>query len=375
MKKVRRWYYNAKRRLNWVDRVVTSKGQKLPDNYKALWQGIVQRTQAARARPEGKIPPSGVGNTDQTPVYFETVSDTTLDHKGVKSVEVRTGGKHKDRVTFQPTCFGDGSKRPGVLIFKAARAPPDGKMPRNGTVAREIMAQGANGYPPDVYLACNPEAYVYGQELRMWRIKAWRRADTRRVVLLDDYKWHKDEGFCNDMEVQNNTGVVHIDGGLTPKAQPLDIVVNRLIKDGVHEKTDSYMLTAPIVNGRMTPPSRQMLATWVAESWAAVPAGVIIRSFISAGLTEADEYDWETRQLHGLDNVHVDCSIREILCDIHLAEGDSVDDLIERLEEQTDDEADDDIPLEQLRHRARSPSGDDGQPPERRQRTLAEELD
>jgi curved DNA-binding protein CbpA len=341
LKRARRWYYAAKRRNNWVDRRVTSKGQKLPDDYLQKWQGIIRRVQAARNQPSGRIPPSHIGNLDQTPILFETVSDTTVDIKGSKSVEVRTGGKHKDRVTFTPTVLADGTKKAGHLTLKAARGPSDGSLPRKRTVAREIRQQTENGYPSTatLRLACNPEAYVYGQELRQWRVQIWghSRDNEKRIMLLDDYKWHKDPSFCEDMSNQTyNTDIVHIDGGLTPKAQPLDIVINRLIKDFVHEKYDLFALTTPIVNGRMTPPSRQLLAQWITEAWDSIKPDTIIRSFISAGITEPEDYSWEEREKYKLDAVHVDCAVREIL--LSSTSEETVDELLERLDDQSDDE-------------------------------------
>ena len=58
-----------------------------------------------------------------------------------------------------------------------------------------------------------------------------------------------------------------IPGGLTPVAQPLDKVINKVFKGHFRDLYDLYILTAPISNtGNPQPPSRQQLATWVVEA-------------------------------------------------------------------------------------------------------------
>ena len=55
-----------------------------------------------------------------------------------------------------------------------------------------------------------------------------------------------------------------IPGGLTPAAQPLDKVINKVFKGHFRDLYDLYIMTAPIGNtGNPQPPSRQLLSTYL----------------------------------------------------------------------------------------------------------------
>ena len=71
-----------------------------------------------------------------------------------------------------------------------------------------------------------------------------------------------------------------IPGSLTPVAQPLDKVINRVFKAYFWDLYDQYILTAPIgKSGNPTPPSRQLLSTWVVEAWEKIPEELVNKSW------------------------------------------------------------------------------------------------
>ena len=47
------------------------------------------------------MPVCEVWNTNQTPVWMETISKKCYDPQGAAEVCIKTGGKHMDRVTVQ----------------------------------------------------------------------------------------------------------------------------------------------------------------------------------------------------------------------------------------------------------------------------------
>jgi hypothetical protein len=65
---------------------------------------------------------SQIGNSDQTPVYFEMPLNTAVHKKGDKNVTVRTGGNEKQRCMVTLCIMGDGRKLPPYIILKRKTA-------------------------------------------------------------------------------------------------------------------------------------------------------------------------------------------------------------------------------------------------------------
>ena len=91
-------------------------------------------------------------------------------------------------------------------------------------------------------------------------------------VLWDEFRGHTSKVakyYCTSLPFLKPE---IIPGGLTPVAQPLDKFINKVFKAYFRDIYDNYILTAPIGNtGNPKPPSRQLLATWVVESWKKIP--------------------------------------------------------------------------------------------------------
>ena len=49
----------------------------------------------------------------------------------------------------------------------------------------------------------------------------------KSILVLDDFKCHRDEGFIADLLKRTNTTVILIPGGLTPLLQPLERMLNK----------------------------------------------------------------------------------------------------------------------------------------------------
>ena len=74
-------------------------------------------------------------------------------------------------------------------------------------------------------------------------------------------------------------------GGITPKAQPLDALVNKIFKGFYRDNYDEYILSAPVneKTGHPIPPSRQLMACWIVDAWGKVPCSLVTRSWIVCG--------------------------------------------------------------------------------------------
>jgi hypothetical protein len=59
----------------------------------------------------------------------------------------------------------------------------------------------------------------------------------------------------------------------------------------MREHYDSYALTAPVNDkGAMIAPSRQLVASWVVSAWDRIPSALVVKAFLSAGITTPEMY-------------------------------------------------------------------------------------
>lgn len=55
---------------------------------------------------------------DEYAIYYQNIYPTTIAHIGEKSVDIRSFGKDKMRITVVLTILADGTKLPPLLIFR-----------------------------------------------------------------------------------------------------------------------------------------------------------------------------------------------------------------------------------------------------------------
>lgn len=78
---------------------------------------------------------------------------------------------------------------------------------------------------------------------------------------MDDYKYHKDEGFLGKLKHEPNTTTTMIPSGLTPVLQSLDRTLNKEFKRQIRARYSRYMLEkdADAKTGKLSPPNRGQL--------------------------------------------------------------------------------------------------------------------
>ena len=105
---------------------------------------------------------------------------------------------------------------------------------------------------------------------------------------MNIYSGHKTEGFKRKLALAN-TDVVHIPGGLTPLAQPLDVVVNKPFKDSLCYHYHQWLLeqveSAHNPEAAMEAPTRQQLSGWIVAAWNEFPEEILRTSFTSCGIS------------------------------------------------------------------------------------------
>ena len=72
-----------------------------------------------------------------------------------------------------------------------------------------------------------------------------------------------------------------MDGGITPKSQPPDVLINKKFKGFLRDLFEEWSLNAPTnpKTGHLLAPSRQLLAQWIVKAWAKVPKEPVWKSW------------------------------------------------------------------------------------------------
>ena len=104
------WLKRFMRRNNLVERRVTSVGQKIPENAQELARNWLKNIKEIREQCQI------VGNIDEIPMWFDLPSTTSIDFKGMKTIQSRTTGKEKLRYTVVLIVLSTGQKLPPMVI-------------------------------------------------------------------------------------------------------------------------------------------------------------------------------------------------------------------------------------------------------------------
>ena len=191
-----------------------------------------------------------------------------------------------------------------MIIFKAIRAPKGKKHGRRGSVTHEIHDglpdRWDNTYPAkeDCYITVSPSASSSG-ELTLEYLDEVYNEEVNAVggkhvepsgLLLDAFRGH----YSKEVKARNATDPnlhwLMMDGGITPKCQPLDVLINRVFKGYFRDYFEEWSLSAPINPKTDQPlaPSRQLLAQWVVEAWSKITEELIRKAWVVCGYCQMD---------------------------------------------------------------------------------------
>ncbi|CAN0343599.1 unnamed protein product, partial [Pylaiella littoralis] len=286
------WYQRFRKRHRFSIRRRTSVGQKLPNSVDGKDLTSEQLESVAEEVFEE------LGNMDQTPVLHEMPAETTLQRRGDKDARIATGGKEKERFTLCLAVTADGKKVPVRIIFKGTPFIPTvtgvgrATQPRKNSIAAEILPQNRRKS-----FGVQEKSWCDLRECKLWIKESWRVRPNNGSVLkqracilvLDDFKCHKDDEFIAFLKRDTNTIVIFIPGGLTPLLQPLNRMLNKQMKRllrGMYTKHSASAARDP-KTGKLTPPGRGAVSTWCKDAWATITPEMVKTCFKICGLSLA----------------------------------------------------------------------------------------
>ena len=115
----RGWLEKFMKRNGLSLRCKTSVAQQDPERLVAKVVSYI--IQVRRLQEKQSYPPSHIIAMDETPVWCDMVSETTIDATGKKTITLKTTGHEKSRVSVCLAAKADGTKLKPMVVFKGAK--------------------------------------------------------------------------------------------------------------------------------------------------------------------------------------------------------------------------------------------------------------
>ena len=181
-----------------------------------------------------KIPPSLVINWDQTAIQYVPISSWTMEQEGAKRVKI-TGKDDKRQITAVLACTMSGDVLLPQLVYqgKTPRCLPQVEFPKQWHIT----------YTENHW--CNEITMKeYINKIVLPYVKQKRRdlklsIDYPALVIFDNFKGQCTKELLTTLD-SNNINVILIPANYTDRLQPLDISVNKSVKEFLHAKFQEW---------------------------------------------------------------------------------------------------------------------------------------
>uniref|UniRef100_A0A1A8MYG5 DDE-1 domain-containing protein n=1 Tax=Nothobranchius pienaari TaxID=704102 RepID=A0A1A8MYG5_9TELE len=162
---------------------------------------------------------------DETAVWFDMVSPSTIDVRGTKSVALKTTGHEKSRLTVALAAKADGSKLKPFIVFRGAVREVKAMQQE---ITRAVIATSANGWMNEDLTSAWLKTVV------------GKFSFHPRLLVWDAYRCHISASTKQELKPYNITTAV-IPGGCTKYIQAPDVVWNQPFKASLHASYEEWM--------------------------------------------------------------------------------------------------------------------------------------
>ena len=137
---------------------------------------------------------------------------------------------------------------------------------------------GLSVIPAGIVLHINPKGWMVESGMKLWIQKVWNGwpgglLKPRSMLVMDTFRAHMTDAVTKRLE-NENTDVVWIPGGLTSQLRPLDVSMNKPLKDAVRTMWMEWMMDEQshqyTATGRLKRPSITVVCQWIKNAWEAI---------------------------------------------------------------------------------------------------------
>ena len=211
--------------------------------------------------------PSNIIAMDETPVWADMVSSTTVNKTGQKEVMLKTTGHEKVRVSVCLAAEADGSKLKPFIVFAGAKRESAALNKDFGSKC--VVASSANGWMNE-QLTIQWCKEVVGSFSFRKRLLVW---DTFEAHLTEEVKC-----TLKDMKVESAL----VPGGCTKYIQAPDVYWNKPFKGYITEMYDEWLANGVhqfTEAGNMKSAPRRLVVEWILKAWQMLEKDLIVNSF------------------------------------------------------------------------------------------------
>ncbi len=254
--------------------------KNVEDEILAFWQKILRlRTSVESIRDMGEQTNTLFVNIDEVPIQLDLSPRKTYHIKGSKMVEVKQTYGGKLMCTAILGILSSGYKLPIYLITKSATPV---QIPKE-FMPYIVVQNSANGWN---------NISIFQDWLRRILFNLKFPKNVRLVFILDQAKMHTAKIITSLLdEYKNFMSYFFIPSGCTFLLQPLDVSVNKPLKDRLRKRFLTWFQEIGSTNSNETasgyfrPPQYGILAQWLLEEFQNIPKEILIKSFKVCGLT------------------------------------------------------------------------------------------
>ena len=206
---------------------------------------------------------------DETPIWLDMPSATTVNEAGASSVTIRSTGHEKDRVTVCLEGKANGHKIKPIIVFKGGKRDVKRMNEDRQLSGKCVIHTSVNGWMNES-LTEEWIQYVVGRLLFAPSLLVW-----------DTYKCHMTNGVKEALR-QASVNAALVPGGCTKYIQAPDVSWNKPFKNLCQIAYNDWMAETDheiTPAGRIKAPSRHSCVERILAAWETLPSDIIKKSF------------------------------------------------------------------------------------------------